>query len=312
MQLREVAESKTDMFRIDPRKLKIEPGFNVRDFSIQENIDHVNYLKESIREIGLREPLVVRMKDDEAFIVGGECRFRAIMALIDEGVPIEDVICIPEPKNIGTEQRYADLHVRNTGKRFSLIEQAALAKRLISFGWSESQIAKNWGVSASNISKLLSIDTLPEQAKQLIRQGDVAPTVALQAVRDFGETEGPAVIAAAVESAREAQRLVEDQSAETPPPAKGKTKLGRPKGPPKERKVAAPKATPQRIAKAAASRGLGSKGPRKMSGVMAERVVKFMSGLSKYRPDFTTHAAWESFKEDYEPLYEAILKDLNP
>lgn len=275
--LRGIAEGKRDIFTIDPRKLHIEPGFNVRDFSLPENLEHVAWLKASIKEVGLKEPLIVRMRDDDVSIVGGECRYRAIMELIEEGEAIDAIVCMPEPKHVSAEERIAELHVRNSGKRFSPVEQAALAKRLLGYGWTEAKIAEKWNMSTSNVSHLLAIETLPEQAKQEVKAGNISPSLAVQTVREHGETGGAAIIKESVSVAK----------------ASGKSK-----------------ATGRTVRAVASNHGGKNIGGKKLGAVLTERVFKFLSGLSAYQEDFKTDAAWSAFHEDYDKLYLDVLKDL--
>ena len=90
---------------IDPRVLRVDAGLNVRDFEAPENRAHLEFLKASIRTEGVKQPLTVRHggnPDGDGFvplITDGECRWRAVMELIDEGVEIARVPCQPEGRD---------------------------------------------------------------------------------------------------------------------------------------------------------------------------------------------------------------------
>lgn len=55
---------RTDLYRIDPRNIKIKEGFNIR--SIDAESDDMLRLVESIRVNGVKRPLVVRVNPDKA------------------------------------------------------------------------------------------------------------------------------------------------------------------------------------------------------------------------------------------------------
>ena len=47
MALKDFAEGRTDVYKIDPRKLRIKEGWNSRDFSDPANMEHVKTLAAS-------------------------------------------------------------------------------------------------------------------------------------------------------------------------------------------------------------------------------------------------------------------------
>lgn len=204
MRLADFADGKSDVFKIDPRKLRVESGFNSRDFTAQENIDHVLWLKENIKAVGLKEALTVRLDGDIGYIVGGECRWRAIMMLIDEGEAWESVPCLPDARNISVEERLADQPIRNHGKQFTQLELAALARKLIGYGWAESKIAAYWGMTHQNLSRILELNQLPEAVKQTVRAGEIAPSTAAAVIREEGPIAGAETISTSVEIAKAA------------------------------------------------------------------------------------------------------------
>ncbi len=63
MQLRDhpAIKGKRDQFRVDPRLLQIDPGFNVRDLTSPSARPRLDVLKEQIRSDGVRVPLEIRI-----------------------------------------------------------------------------------------------------------------------------------------------------------------------------------------------------------------------------------------------------------
>lgn len=203
--LKEYALGRSETFKIDPRQIQIEPGFNGRDFSDPTNLAHVDDLKKSIRVHGVKQAVTVRLTREGAILLSdGECRLRATIELIEEGVDIKSIPCQSEDRNANEAQRIADQRIRNGGKQMTPLENAHNCQRLINFGWTPQQIADYWGITTANVSQLLSIHGLPESVKREIRAGNISATLAVQTVTKEGEKNGTATITSAIAAAKEA------------------------------------------------------------------------------------------------------------
>lgn len=200
--LKEFAEGRRDVFMIDPQLIEIEAGFNGRDFAIGENQEHVQFLKASIIELGVKEPLTVRLKDGKPTLVGGECRLRAVLTAISEGHEIKRIPCQAEDRATTEQQRIVEQVTRNSGKGFLPIELSALVRRLVNFGWEHAEIAKKLGRSPSYVSHLLAVTEMPEEAQQMVRDGDVSATTAVHAMRTNGDGQGIEVLREAAANAK--------------------------------------------------------------------------------------------------------------
>jgi hypothetical protein len=89
--------------------------------------------------------------------------------------------------------------IDNSGLSLTPLEQGSVFKRLESFGWSTTDIANRAGVSGTRVMQLIELQGVPEQVKQMIREGRVAATLAAQVARehDFDETKTIACLEAA-------------------------------------------------------------------------------------------------------------------
>ena len=69
-------------YEVDPRSIVVRDGWNPRtDFT------HVDEWKESIRQVGVQEPLKIKpTMDGTVHLVSGETRLRSILILLEEGV----------------------------------------------------------------------------------------------------------------------------------------------------------------------------------------------------------------------------------
>src|SRR5258706_11506390 len=105
MALKDFADGRSDVYKIDPRKLQIRADWNSRDFSDPANIAHIEDLAKSIAENGVREPLKVYAEGGTPFVTNGECRLRAVMLLIERGTDIKSVPVMGEDRHANEADR---------------------------------------------------------------------------------------------------------------------------------------------------------------------------------------------------------------
>lgn len=182
--LKSIAEGRSDLFRIDPRKLNIKPSWNSRDFNDPANIEHVTMLANSIAEVGIKEPLTVYWEDGKAWISDGECRYRGTMQAINNGADIKTVPVKTEDRYANEADRLFAQSLRNSGKPFTALENAKLYKRLLDLGWKAQDIAKKQGITPSRVSQVLDLLTLPEDVKAMVIAGTVSATMAVQTLKN--------------------------------------------------------------------------------------------------------------------------------
>jgi ParB/RepB/Spo0J family partition protein len=210
--LKDLAVSTRDGFNIDPRIIEIEPGFNARDFTIAENIEHVETLMASIGEGGLKVPLTVRLANDKVLLTDGESRWRAVMKLIEQGIDIKTVPCQAEERHANEADRTANMLLRNTGKQLSMLEQGAGYKKLLAYGWTEADIAKKIGLTVGHIQNCLLVAGSSIEVQNAVRSGAVASTTAVQEIKRSGEAAGAVLTAAVEQAAAEGRKKVSGAS----------------------------------------------------------------------------------------------------
>lgn len=194
--LRDLKLSARDQLMLDPRTIQIEDGHNPRDYELPENRSHLDWLKANIRENGTLQPLLVRYDAGlkAAVLVDGECRLRANLELIAEGVEIAAVPTIQVPGN-NKADRLLTAVTANTGKPLSKWELGAAFRRFRQFGWDDISISKRTGCSTRFVSEALELDDAPAEVKQMMSEHSVTPALALSEMRQNG--------AGAVEKLRE-------------------------------------------------------------------------------------------------------------
>ncbi len=137
-------------------------------------------LAQSLREVGLLQPIRVRREGDRFVIVDGERRWRAAQLV---GLTHLDALVESQslsPAGVAQRQLIAncqrdDLH--------PLELAAALDQLLQTTGWSASQVAAKLGFSNAKVSRLLTLQTLPEDVRARVAAGEVGVSAACELAR---------------------------------------------------------------------------------------------------------------------------------
>lgn len=185
---------------LDPLTIQEQEGWNIR-MDGPELQAHITMLANSIRELGVLEPLTVFMSGDDVVLTNGHCRLAAVKALISEGCEIESVPVRMEPKSSNDADRALSLITRNSGKPLAPIETAQGIKRLSGYGWSMKDISAKTGLTAGYIAQLVKLGAAPAEVQSLIAGGQVSASLASKVMRD----EGPKAAAKIREAVTEAQ-----------------------------------------------------------------------------------------------------------
>lgn len=197
MSIKKIAQGRSDLYRLAPQDLKVKEGWNVRD---EESLDLAE-LKESIKELGVKQPLTVQTEGDDIFVTDGHRRYFAVMELISEGVEIKTVPVQVEDRYSNAADHIASMIVRNSGKPLTAIEQARVFKRLHDYGLTETEIAHKVGKSRQWIVSMLELNAAPEEVKALVKTGKVTATLAQQTLAKEGSEKAAETLTKAVKKA---------------------------------------------------------------------------------------------------------------
>lgn len=193
MQFRDhpAVQGKRDFYPVDPRALKVDPGYNVRDLSTSEAKSKLDELSESIAANGVRVPLEVRLDGEDIFVVSGHRRLAATMLAIKRGAEIATVPVIPEPKGVNEVERTVNLVVSNSGEPLTPLEKAEVVRRLLAFGWDRGQVAKRLGWQGTQtVDNYLTLLGADSEVQAMVRNGEVSASTAVRAVRKEGRGAG--------------------------------------------------------------------------------------------------------------------------
>ena len=180
--LRDICEGRVDEFKIDPDEILVEPGFNVRDFTLQENIDHLAKIKASLKENGQIQALLVETKDRKIYLRGGETRLRAIRELRSDGVEWP-LVLVKKVDSADDDKRLIVSLVENSGKPFNAAEEAEAFGRLVKWSWTPERISKATGRTLGYVTQALELTNAPAEVKALVATGTATKAAAVQATR---------------------------------------------------------------------------------------------------------------------------------
>jgi ParB/RepB/Spo0J family partition protein len=179
--------------RADAMKVRIadiheEPGFNLRreGEDLQSSIDA---LTDYIVGGGMLPPIEVRPRDaGGVWIVDGHRRRRAYLQAIARGIPVE---WIEVRAFVGNDvDRVARIMTSAEGRELSALETAAGYKRLTAFGLSPEDIGAKVNKTRQHVDQLLILANANADVQQMVAEGTVSATLAIDVVRKHGDGAG--------------------------------------------------------------------------------------------------------------------------
>jgi len=135
--------------------------------------EKITELAESISEIGLLQPILLRPVADRFEIVAGHRRFLAHQRL---GLPTINAVVLEL-----TDQEAAILRASENLARENLtpVEESVIFSNLITkYGMSLEQVAKKFGYKAGTIKRRLELIRMPPQLKQAVHERRISVSVA--------------------------------------------------------------------------------------------------------------------------------------
>jgi ParB family chromosome partitioning protein len=193
-----------DAYMINPRKLVIDPGFNVRDKSDPEVAANIRSLADEMKQNGIQyiPALTVYMRGDEVVVTDGYCRTEGALLAISEGAQVPYLPIRPEEKHSNEVDRTFSLLKRNEhGLALTPLQQAAVVKRLLGLGLSDQEVADRACKSIAHIKQLVILLSSPQDVKEMVKSGEVSASQAIKTVRKHGE-KAKEILGEAVETAK--------------------------------------------------------------------------------------------------------------
>ena len=202
--------TKTDIYKIDPRNIVVEDGFNSR-----EDFGDIDTLAKQIEENGILNPIsVVPFKDESGNekyrLIDGERRYRAVMSLLDRGVTIDRIPALFQPKSADQKALLVQQIIRNEGKGFNEMELAIAYKKLLDEGMTKEEIAeKIAGGKHSKVNYCLGHLNRDERLQKLIADGKVSGVLVRQIYSAHGKDDKDGAVKELLELAERVEGKIE-------------------------------------------------------------------------------------------------------
>lgn len=178
------SQGRSDVHRVDPKLLVIKADWNTRE-ETAELLEHIDMLAQSIAEVGVKNPIQVKLEDGKLVVKAGHCRTRATIRAIEHyKADIKTVPVVSVDRYASDEDLILEQVITNSGKPLTAIEEAKVYKKLLDFGWNQADIAKKVGKSGGRISQILSLLTMPQAAQAAVVSGAISASLAQQVVKN--------------------------------------------------------------------------------------------------------------------------------
>lgn len=176
-------------FKLDPRMLVRDPGFNSRKYDTPANKDHIENLYRAIlrgEDLGLFKVFV---KNGVALLRDGYCRSYAIEKALDTGLEVPPVTVEEISKELEAKGGHEVILTTNNGKKLEPLERGRTYKVMLDSGhYTIQQIADIEGCSAVAVRNLIKAFELPQEVKVHIEQGHISYTQALNLQKQYRDT----------------------------------------------------------------------------------------------------------------------------
>ena len=147
-------------------------AISVNPYQPRDKFDQasLNVLTESIREVGVLQPVLVRPRSDGTYeLIAGERRCRAASQAGLERIPA--VVRTAEDADALEQALLENLHRED----LNAIEEAAACQQLIDeFGFTQDTVAKRLGRSRSAVANTVRLLQLPDEVKAMVVDGSLA------------------------------------------------------------------------------------------------------------------------------------------
>jgi ParB-like chromosome segregation protein Spo0J len=177
-------------FNVPPASLLEEPGFNIRSSYDDPDVKaHIEGLADAYAAGRYVPPITVRVGDDDGvYLLDGHCRRLGALLAIERGHHIPFIQCLALKAN--DVERVEVMLRSGEGLKYKPLEIAEGYHRLVRMGLTPAEIAKKVGKSVSHVDGMLLLACANSDVHRLVREGKIAATVAIEAVRAHGEKAG--------------------------------------------------------------------------------------------------------------------------
>lgn len=190
--LRATGATRSNVYLVPPKHLRVFTGFNVRVRN-EEHVAHVRALADSMKAEGFfpDKPLsglvVIEGGLHVIYIFDGHCRLEAVELAIAEGALIEAVPVVISQEGVSAADMTAALISRNTGRPLEPIEKAAVIKMLLNMGFDTEAVMARLGFTRQYYRDLMVLNAAPAEVKGMVERGELSAKTAVMVLRSEGE-----------------------------------------------------------------------------------------------------------------------------
>ena len=162
--------------RLRPEIIIIDWKKNYREKDSQATQDHIAWLKESIRQDGVKKPIDVIFSEGKPYLESGYCRLTAAQQLREEGW---DGFIDALPVKGDEANRLAKSIIDNTALPPALMELGKALQQLLDWGWEMDRVSKCVPPSITTdpakalrvAKKALDLNAAPLAVKEAVKKG---------------------------------------------------------------------------------------------------------------------------------------------
>jgi len=205
MAVRDLGRRGPSTIVLDPNIIQENPTDNTRDMDSLETLGHIQEMAEAICFSGNEAfpPITIYQDKDAVYVASGWCRRRAHVLAMEKGAPVAGILCLMAPKK-KPEDLTLSILTSNDGLPLTAMEKAAAVKRLQSFLWTPTDIAKKTGWSVQHVTNLIALHDAPESITDMVKAGVVSATLATNLVKEKGADAAKEILDSAVDTAKKA------------------------------------------------------------------------------------------------------------
>ena len=181
----------SDLWKVAIDDFVVIEGFNARTKDDEYHATVREYA-DSMKANGVYQdkPLTVYVRRingvSQICVIDGHRRLEGAKLAISEGYEITHFPAVTKPNGTSMEDLTISLVTSNTGRSLKPYEVAVVCKRLIGLGMTESEIANRLSVSETQINNYLLLTASPKLIRDLVSNGKVSATLAIDTVKKHG------------------------------------------------------------------------------------------------------------------------------
>lgn len=201
-----VGVSSGDLWKMPRNRIRVIDGFNVREKDADYKANVRRYA-DSMKANGYDEtkPMAgfVFEENGEHFIglTDGHTRLDAVDLAISEGCEIVTIPVVTKARGTSMEDITIGLVTSNSGAALKPLEVAKVCKRLVGYGMEVKEIAARLTLTPAYVNQLLDLLAAPKAVRDLVANGTVAATLAMDTIKKHGK-EATKMLTAGVKEAK--------------------------------------------------------------------------------------------------------------